>query len=446
MTGAPTPRPGRSADEGQLPVIVHPAATVVLLRPGPDSARTGPEVLLTLRPDSMAFGGGLHVFPGGRVDPADGDPRILGRSMGGDSFRVAAIRELFEEAGVLLAEHADGSPAGKDPRLSAELPRLRAAVAAGDMDLAAVLESHELSLATDRLIPIARWQTPRAYPRRFNARFFAVELPAGAILDLDPREVAGHSWLTPTAALAAMAAGEIRLWPPTSTTLQRLERAPDVESIRAGLELIDGLPFSRESLSDGLVRLTGGQAFGPAGRPANTILVGRERIVVVDPSDPDEEFIDLIEAEAAALGGRIVAIALTHVDPGHASGSIELQERTGAPIFAGPGGGASLSWSVTEVDDGTAIGLGDTPLVVVGTPGHRPDHLAFQMPDATILSGDALTDRPTLVLPPRGDAPVARGSIERLAELRPGRVVPGHGLLLDDPPAAIRAALGAFSN
>src|ERR1035437_1547512 len=118
-----------------------------------------------------------------------------------------------------------------------------------------------------------------------------------------------------------MAAGEIRLWPPTSTTLQRLERAPHVESIRAGLELIDGLPFSREWLSDGLIRLTGGQAFGPAGRPANTILVGRERIVVVDPSDPDEEFIDLIEAEAATLGGRIVGIALTHVDPGHASGS-----------------------------------------------------------------------------------------------------------------------------
>ena len=135
-----------------------------------------------------------------------------------------------------------------------------------------------------------------------------------------------------------MAAGEIQLWPPTSTTLQRLERAADMEAVRAGLELVDELAFTREVLGPGLVRLTGGKAFGPVGRPANTILVGRERIVVVDPGDPDEAFIDLIEAEASALGGRIVAIALTHVDPGHAAGSLELHERTGAPIYAGPGG------------------------------------------------------------------------------------------------------------
>ena len=227
MTGAATPRPGRSADDAQPPVVARPAATVVLLRSGPDAARAGPEVLLTLRPDSMAFGGGLHVFPGGRVDPQDSDPRILGRSRDGGPDRVAALRELFEEAGILLANRADGSPAGSDPGLAAELPLLRAAAVAGELDLATILERFELTLATDRLVPIARWQTPRAYPRRFDTRFFAVEMPVGAALDLDPHEVAGHSWLTPAAALRAMAAGEIQLWPPTSTTLQRLERAPD---------------------------------------------------------------------------------------------------------------------------------------------------------------------------------------------------------------------------
>jgi endoribonuclease LACTB2 len=390
-------------------------------------------VLLTLRPDSMAFGGGLHVFPGGRVEAADGDARILARTPGGDAGRVAAIRELFEEAGVLLALLTGGDPVVSDPRLVADLPRLRAALVAGELDLITILEQHDLRLPTDQLVPIARWQTPRAYPRRFDARFFAVELPAGATLDLDPHEVAGHAWLTPAAALAQMAAGQIQLWPPTSSTLQRLEAAEGISAIRDGLELVDGLPFTREVIDDGLTRLTGGKAFGPTGRPANTILVGRERVVVVDPGDPDEDFIDLIEAEAASRGGRIVAIVLTHVDPGHASGSVVLQERTGAPIFAGPGGAAFLSWTVTEIGEGATIDLGDLPLAAIGTPGHRPDHLAFQLPDSTILSGDALSDRPTLVMPPHGDAQAARDSVGRIAALRPARIVPGHGPVIRGP-------------
>ncbi|MGH2464940.1 MAG: MBL fold metallo-hydrolase, partial [Candidatus Limnocylindrales bacterium] len=326
-----------------------------------------------------------------------------------------------------------GQSVAADPRLQADLPRLRAALVAGELDLATILERHDLTLPTAQLVAIGRWQTPRAYPRRFDARFFAVELPAGATLDLDPREVAGHTWLTPTMALAQMAAGRIQLWPPTSCTLQRLERAADIGAIRARLELVDGLPFTREAIDGGLTRLTGGKAFGPIGRPANTVLVGRERIVVVDPGDPDEDFIDLIEAEAARRGGRIAAIALTHVDPGHASGSVVLQERTGAPIFAGPGAGASLSWAVTEVGDGATIDLGDLSLAVIATPGHRLDHLAFQLPDSTILSGDALTDRPTLILEPRGDDQAAHDSVDRINRLRPTRIVPGHGPLMRGP-------------
>jgi glyoxylase-like metal-dependent hydrolase (beta-lactamase superfamily II)/8-oxo-dGTP pyrophosphatase MutT (NUDIX family) len=417
----------------------RPAATVVLVRSGPPL-----EVLLTLRPESMAFGAGLHVFPGGRVEPADSDPRILDRAAIPDAHRVAALRELFEEAGVLIASRPGEAATGSFVP-TAELPRLRSALAAGETSLVEILERQDLVLATDCLLPIARWQTPRAYPRRFDTRFFAAELPRGAILDLDRREVAGHAWLTPGAALDAMARGAIKLWPPTSTTLQLLERANDIEAVRAGLELVEGLAHSASDLGGGLRSLTGGTAFGPAGRPANTLLVGRERIVVVDPGDHDEAFIDRIEAEAGALGGRIVAIALTHVDPGHASGSLELHERTGAPILAGPGGGAVLSWQVQEIGDGATIESGDRALEVLATPGHRPDHLAFRLADGTILSGDALTDRPTLVLAPLGDAAAARASLERLAVLRSTRVVPGHGDPSEDPAGAIRAALATLA-
>jgi glyoxylase-like metal-dependent hydrolase (beta-lactamase superfamily II)/8-oxo-dGTP pyrophosphatase MutT (NUDIX family) len=405
----------------------------------------------------MAFGAGLHVFPGGRVEPADGEPRLLARSAVPDAHRVAALRELFEEAGVLVAGRPGRPPSDRPDRQlldlaeletplpPAELPGLRAALAAGQISLVEILEAHDLVLATDRLVPIARWQTPRVYPRRFDTQFFAVELAPDVVLELDPREVAGHDWLSPAAALEAMARGEIQLWPPTSTTLQRLERARDMAGIRSGLGLIEGLPYSVRGLGGGVVALTGGHAFGPTGRPANTLLVGQERVVVIDPGDPDEMFIDRIEAEAASLGGRIVAIALTHVDPGHAAGSLELHERTGAPILAGPGGAAVLSWPVEEVGDGATIGLGDTALSVIATPGHRPDHLAFGLSDGTILSGDALTDRPTLILPPQGDVGAARTSLERLIALGPRRIVPGHGDPIEAPDRAIRAALAGLA-
>jgi 8-oxo-dGTP pyrophosphatase MutT (NUDIX family) len=224
MTGAAVPRP---------------AATVVLLRPAADPTRGALEVLLTQRPATMAFGPGLHVFPGGALDAGDSDPRIVARSRLGDPHRIAALRELFEEAGVLIADRADGLPAGSDSDLAAELPALRAGLVAGSLDLAAILERFELTLATDRLVYIARWQTPPAYPRRFDTWFFAVELPAGAILDLDPYEVAGHAWMTPRSALAELAAGEIELWPPTFTTLRLLEHVPDVAAIRSNLVLAE---------------------------------------------------------------------------------------------------------------------------------------------------------------------------------------------------------------
>ncbi len=216
---------------------LRPAATVVLLRPALEPASGPLEVLLTLRPASMAFGPGLHVFPGGAIDPGDSAPRLVARSRAGTPDRIAALRELFEEAGVLVADRFDGSSAGSDPGLAAELPGLRAALVAGSVDLATILERFELFLATDRLVYIARWQTPPEFPRRFDTSFFAVELPAGAVLDLDPREVAGHAWLTPRRALAAMAAGEIELWPPTSSTLQLLADVPDVAAIRRDLAL-----------------------------------------------------------------------------------------------------------------------------------------------------------------------------------------------------------------
>lgn len=417
------PEPARDAGPVAAP---HPAATVVLVRSGPD----GLEVLLTHRPGTMSFAPGLHVFPGGRLDPADADPGLLSRARGPVAdpefravHRIAAIRETWEEVGVLLAT----------PR-TAVLPPVDEWIAGAGSTRSLFVElcrGRDLELATDSLVEIAHWITPRAYPRRFDTRFFVAELPPTAMLTLRADEVADHRWATPRAALAAMARGELELWPPTSTTLQRLERASSFEYIRAELGLAAKTPIRLERFGAGLAVLTGTAAFGPTGRAVNTVLVGRKEVVVVDPGDQAEPFLDAIETAIEADGGRIVAVALTHVDPGHASGSHELAARTGAPIFVGPGGAASLSWPVREIAGGGRLWAGDVALDVFATPGHRPDHLAFLLSDGTLLTGDALTDRPTLVLGPDGD-PVAARETDRLfagllAEGRVRRVVPGHG-------------------
>lgn len=439
----------RAADDPRPPVGPRPAATIVLVRSGPD----GLEVLLTRRPDSMAFAAGLHVFPGGRVEAADSDPRLVARARGpvdDPAFRVAhriaAIRETWEEVGVLLT--APGEAPGVAPGLAhAPAPAGRSA---SDRDLVELVERYDLRLMTDGLVEIARWTTPRAYPRRFDARFFVAELPPGAVLQPDPREVASHAWLTPRTALAAMTDGTIAMWPPTSTTLQRLERAMSFGAVGAGLARAPEAAIGTVRVGDRLVVMTGRSAFGPAGRPANTVLVGRREVVVVDPGDPDEVFLDAIEAEVAAGGGRVVAIALTHVDPGHAAGSDELRARTGAPILVGPDGAAPLSWAVTEIGEAATVGEGDGVLSAMPTAGHRPDHLAFLVADGTLLTGDALTDRPAVILPPEGDRDLQRATLARIAGLLDAgtvrRIVPGHGpALLVDPGAAIVAAEAALA-
>ena len=394
-------RPTRHAE---APATPRPAATIVLVRPGAD----GLEVLLTRRPDSMAFAAGLHVFPGGRVEPSDADSRLVARARGPvdeTSFRIAhriaAIRETWEEVGVLLAA-ARGRPSSQPPSTASDRRR----------PFADLVEENGLELLTDELVDVARWTTPRAFPRRFDARFFVARLPAGAVLDLDPGEVVDHAWLTPRAALAAMAGGSIAMWPPTSTTLQRLERAESFEEVRDGLARAEEPPIGIERLAPDLRVMTGQNAFGPAGRPANTVLVGRGEVVVVDPGDPGEAFLDAIEAEVAAGGGRIVAIALTHVDPGHASGSEELRARTDVPILVGAGGAAPLSWPAVEIGSGDVGRRGGR-----GADRHRHARPPARPPGVPDRRRDALqrrrADRPAGVRPTargrrRRPAPIAR--------------------------------------
>jgi len=181
------------------------------------------------RPAAMAFAPGAYVFPGGSVDAADGDtgigwsgpdPAEFGERLGCSAAAAralvcAAIRETFEESGVLLAGRPDGSPVAPGPSLEDD----RAALAAGSVTFAELLARRGLVLLAGLLIPWARWITPEAEPRRFDARFFAAALPPGQRAVGHHAEADRTVWLRPAAAVEAARAGSMVMLPPTATTL-----------------------------------------------------------------------------------------------------------------------------------------------------------------------------------------------------------------------------------
>ncbi|MGH3233682.1 MAG: NUDIX hydrolase [Streptosporangiaceae bacterium] len=246
--GAAVPRKlaerAREISDGRLsPAVPRDAATVILLR----QAASGVEAFLLRRTAELEFAPGAYVFPGGSVDARDADENAgwAGPSpadFGGlldvppDRARAlvcAAIRETFEESGVLLA---GPSPADLFSD-SATLARDRHALLTGQTTLGEMLSRRRLVLRADLLTPWARWITPEASPRRFDTWFFAAALPPGQTATAapeghaDPGESESGTWLRPAAALEAAQAGQITLLPPTAVTLGELAGHHDVAGI-----------------------------------------------------------------------------------------------------------------------------------------------------------------------------------------------------------------------
>jgi glyoxylase-like metal-dependent hydrolase (beta-lactamase superfamily II)/8-oxo-dGTP pyrophosphatase MutT (NUDIX family) len=428
------------------PVQPKLAATVVLVRPGAH----GLEVLLTKRPSSMAFAPDVYVFPGGRVDATDADPSLQARSvidavaaakaMGGDldpvlalAAHVAAVRELFEEAGVLLAdvagqaEDADGRAAVATPSLSLA----RSALVGGETTFGAIAAELDLRLRTDLLVPLSRWVTPPVLPRRFDARFFAAQLPARARVSFEGGEVEEHAWLTPAAALQAMGEGAISMWLPTSATLQHLQHAGSIAEIRDRLGPWALGEIEVEHVAAGITRIVMPAGGGVAGQPVCSYLVGDRRSVLIDPGDPTGPGLVQAVNLATAGGGTIEAIALTHADPDHAGGVEALAEVLGIPVLGGPGAGRAVPYTIIELRDLERIAQSDVVVTALLTPGPRPEHVAYLIGDPNgapvVVSGDLGGVRGARSIVGPIDEQATNASRDRLRALAPeDRWLAGH--------------------
>jgi 8-oxo-dGTP pyrophosphatase MutT (NUDIX family) len=228
----PTTSPGQ-------PVEARDAVTVVLLRDG----AAGIEAFLLRRVKGMAFAGGMTVFPGGGVDPRDADTSVAWAGPSpewwGSVFNVepslaralvcAAVRETFEESGVLLAG-PDATSVVADISAFAEARRQ---LVDRELSLAQFLKNEDLVLRADLLRPWANWVTPYEEPRRYDTRFFVAALPTGQRADGETTEASDASWQTPAEAIADAQEGRRMLMPPTWRTLDEVGAHGTVAEVMA---------------------------------------------------------------------------------------------------------------------------------------------------------------------------------------------------------------------
>jgi glyoxylase-like metal-dependent hydrolase (beta-lactamase superfamily II)/8-oxo-dGTP pyrophosphatase MutT (NUDIX family) len=468
----------------------------------------GPEVFLQRRVKAMKFAPSVTVFPGGGLD--DRDRSIDARHWHGSlpswwaarlgcepelaaALVCAAVRETFEECGVLLAGGPDGAPLDASPE---QLAAPRAELVDRRAALPDVLIDNGWVLNADLLRPWSNWITPEVEKRRYDTRFFVAELPAGQHADDSTTEVTEAGWRRPVDALDDWRAGDIQLLPPTWVTLEQLAAHPDTAAVLADgteREIVPLIPKVRRDGDKLLLTLPGELGYdsdplslsprqmpeltGPAApragllpaeqRPAhptyqkvrsvtpsasvilaenpspmtlegtNTWLLrgpGAQSIIVIDPGPLDETHLRLVSEQ-----GPVAQILLTHRHLDHAEGARRLAELTHAPVRALD---PTLVLGAEGLAEGDVVAAAGLELRVLATPGHTSDSLCFLLDDA-VLTGDTILGRGTTVIDhPDGRLGDYLDSLRRLAELPPGvAVLPGHGPELADAGTVAREYL-----
>ncbi|MEL6172629.1 MAG: NUDIX hydrolase [Pseudomonadota bacterium] len=209
------------------------SATVLLLRDAPDL-----QVLMVKRHYQIDFAAGALVFPGGKANPEDSDPAWAelcdGYCDGQDrAARIAAVREAYEEAGIILARHAGDRGAGGalvGPDVATALDPMRAAIDRREESFLELMRGHNLVLALDTLVHFGHWITPTMMPKRFDTHFYLAPTPPDQVAEFDGRETTDAVWLGGQQALDMEAAGEATVIFPTRMNLGKLAEVQSVDA------------------------------------------------------------------------------------------------------------------------------------------------------------------------------------------------------------------------
>jgi glyoxylase-like metal-dependent hydrolase (beta-lactamase superfamily II)/8-oxo-dGTP pyrophosphatase MutT (NUDIX family) len=401
------------------------ASAIVLFREGPD----GREVFLVRRGAERRFAGGFHAFPGGRLDPEDGEIAVAGAAGEEAALVACAARELFEETGVLLVRGAERL--GAEDRAAA-----RRALLDGALRWGAFLAAHRLALDAALLAPAGRWVTPEHLPLRYDARLFLAALPRGEGAEVWPGELSGGGFVPARRALARWDRGEILFFPPNLHAVRILAGAGpvDVALLRAPPERARRVEFQGGFLLAALRTPT-----LPPATHTNTWIVPTDGgVAVVDPgaweAGEQERLFALLDA-LAAEGRPPREVWLTHVHADHVGAAAAVARRFGVPVRGHAlARGRAAGAEVLPLREGELAG---GRFRVLETPGHAREHLAFLDEESgALLCGDLVSTLSTIVIdPPEGDMAEYERQLARMRSLAPRTLLPAHG-----PPAPDAAA------
>lgn len=472
------------------------AASVIVLRDAP----RGLEVLMLRRADKPGDqNSGAAVFPGGLLDKADAGHHELCDGLtdaaasarlemprGGLDYWIAAVRECFEEAGLLFANRPDGQLVELHGQDEAGLVGLRHALHAGEVNMVEVCRRLGVRLAADRLSYYSHWMTPAGMPKVFDTRFFVTHLPAGQTARHDETETVELLWLTPAEALDPQRG--LKLMNVTEVTLRHLAGFATAQAVidaanaqarmplirpRLGLgakgrrvvmpgewsyaeigrldpegratvstELTPGVPVW---LSPRVCRVTAPNGNMMTGPGTNAYFIGApgsDDWTLLDPGPDDEAH---VQALLAARPGRVTRILVTHTHKDHSPAVAALQAATGATTCGRVA--AHPEWQDTGfapdqvLAEGDRLELGpEVTLRVLHTPGHASNHLCYLLEQEKLLfTGDHLMQGSTVVInPPDGDMAAYLASLRRLLEVDLDWLAPGHGFLIDAPHEVVR--------
>ena len=480
---------------------IRPAATIILCR---DTAQ-GLEVFMMRRSPNSVFMSGVYVFPGGGLDDSD-DPsnwsthelalddasasRLLAVDGKGISFWIGALRECFEESGLLLGYNDRGEILSMDdPEQVERFAELRRKLNAGEAKFPQICREHDIRLAVDRMAYFSHWVTPPNEKRRYDTRFFAAVAPAQQTGSHDDGETTDNTWIRPRDALDRFKRGEFALVFPTIKTLERLAQFKDSDALMAHTRALPSIPPIHPHVAvaaDGSPRrlIPGDHAYAeigkrdPAGRGdqcceivpgalvelstsvrrltapnpgvmtgpgTNSYLIGPDAAgdyAVIDPGPVIDEH---VEALIKVTQGRIRWIFSTHTHRDHSPAAAVLKARlaNGAELI-GRAAPAIERHDHTfkpdrAVNDGDRIAAGGRSIRVIHTPGHASNQCCYLLEEEKLLfTGDHIMQGSTVVIiPPDGDMAVYMDALRKLQPENLEWLAPGHGYLIGTPQVAI---------